>query len=116
MTDDFWDQLEHLLTENRLVIDRPKESGHPRIPELIYPLDYGYLEGTTSADGGGIDVWIGSLPARNLSGIACTYDALKTDAEIKLLVGCSDDDIQSIMNFHSDGMKAIFIPRPGQRS
>jgi inorganic pyrophosphatase len=28
---------------------------------MIYPLDYGYLEITTSSDGGGIDVWFGSL-------------------------------------------------------
>ena len=28
---------------------------------VVYPLDYGYLQGTSSSDGEGIDVWRGSL-------------------------------------------------------
>ncbi len=50
-----------LIVTNSLVIDRPKGSSHPRYPHVIYPLDYGYLENTTSSDGDGIDVWLGSL-------------------------------------------------------
>ena len=112
MSYDFWYHLELLLAEDQLVVDRPKGSHHPRYPDIIYPLDYGYLEGTTSADGGGIDIWVGSLPFRKLTGIACTYDTWKRDAEIKLLVGCSEEDIQTILKFHSVGMKAIFIRKP----
>ncbi len=112
MNNDFWHTLEQLISESRLVIDRPKGSRHPRSPEIIYPLDYGYIEGTTSADGDGIDIWIGSQTARELTGVACTYDTRKKDAEIKLLVGCSADDIQTILRFHTNGMKIIFIPRP----
>ena len=56
----FWHGVTELLITNSLIIDRPKGSPHPRYPQMIYPLDYGYLENTTSADGGGIDVWLGS--------------------------------------------------------
>ena len=107
----FWETLERLLTESRIVIDRPKGQTHPRYPELIYPLDYGYLEGTTAGDGDGIDVWIGSREDKSLSGILCTFDTLKRDAEIKLLAGCSAQDVEVILHFN-DSMRCLYIPNP----
>ncbi len=84
---------------------------HPRHPEMIYPLDYGYLENTTSGDGAGIDVWIGSLNNKKLTGILCTFDKLKRDAEIKLLIACTTEDVQTIQRFNSN-MQMLFIPNP----
>jgi inorganic pyrophosphatase len=114
----FWQGVTELLITNSLIIDRPKGSSHPRYPQMIYPLDYGYLENTTSADGGGIDVWLGSLSrltnnedAKTLTGILCTFDTLKRDAEIKLLIGCSETDIQVIRDFHKD-MYTLYISNP----
>lgn len=52
----FWQALDRLVAECETVIDRPKGTAHPRWPEFVYPLDYGYLRGTSSMDGGGIDV------------------------------------------------------------
>ena len=52
----FWQSMSQLLATNPVIIDRPKGSSHPRYPTVIYPLDYGYLENTTSSDGSGIDV------------------------------------------------------------
>jgi inorganic pyrophosphatase len=114
----FWHSMTELLTTNSLVIDRRKGTSHPRYKEMIYPLDYGYLENTTSSDGGGIDVWLGSLitptnktRVKTLTGILCTFDTLKRDAEIKLLIGCSENDIQVIRDFHKD-MHTLYIPNP----
>jgi inorganic pyrophosphatase len=114
----FWHALEQLLFTNSLVIDRPKGTSHPRYPQVIYPLDYGYLENTTSGDGSGIDVWLGSLntlikknDAKILTGILCTFDTLKRDAEIKLLIGCNEKDIQVIRDFHEE-MYTLYIPNP----
>ena len=114
----FWQSMAELLLANPLVIDRPKGSPHPRYPQVIYPLDYGYLENTTSSDGGGIDVWLGSLikamdkdGAKTLTGILCTFDTLKRDAEIKLLIGCNTTDIQVIRDFHKE-MYTLYIPNP----
>jgi inorganic pyrophosphatase len=58
--DAFWEALDTLVSSSKLVIDRPKGTHHPRFPEIIYPVDYGYLENTTSMDGHGIDVWCGT--------------------------------------------------------
>jgi inorganic pyrophosphatase len=111
----FWQGMTQLLITNSLVIDRRKGTTHPRYPQLIYPLDYGYLENTTSSDGGGIDVWLGSLSTvmdkKTLTGILCTFDTLKRDAEIKLLIACTEEDIQVIRDFHKD-MHTLYIPNP----
>jgi len=114
----FWQSMARLLLTNSLAINRPSGSSHPRYPRVIYPLDYGYLENTTSSDGGGIDVWLGSLNVvkdkdgvKTLTGILCTFDTLKRDAEIKLLIGCSVEEIQVIRDFHKD-MYTLYIPNP----
>ena len=114
----FWQSMSQLLTTNPVIIDRLKGSSHPRYPTVIYPLDYGYLENTTSGDGSGIDVWLGSLNTvmnsegtQTLTGILCTFDRLKRDAEIKLLIGCSAEDIQRIRDFYNE-MYTLYIPNP----
>ena len=114
----FWQSLSQLFTTNTIIVDRPKGSAHPRYPEAIYPLDYGYLENTTAGDGGGIDVWLGSLSTlsdtegiKTLTGILCTFDTLKRDAEIKLLIGCTQEDVQIIRTFHQK-MYTLYIPNP----
>jgi len=114
----FWQSMAELLATNVIVIDRPKGSPHPRYPAVRYPLDYGYLKNTTSADGGGIDVWLGSLStvtkdirAKTLTGILCTFDTIKRDAEIKLLIGCSAADLQILRDFHRQ-MQTLYIPNP----
>jgi inorganic pyrophosphatase len=53
----FWHALDILVDTSTLTIDRPKGSAHPRYADFRYPLDYGYLEGTTSGDSLGIDIW-----------------------------------------------------------
>ncbi len=112
MKTEFWPRLENLLTEHKLVIDRPKNSAHPRFSHLIFPLDYGYLEGVKGGDGDGLDLWRGSDPALGLVGIVCTVDIMKKDAEIKLLVGCTEEDIGTIERFHNGKyMSAVIVRR-----
>jgi inorganic pyrophosphatase len=104
LENDFWDYLDRLVTASRLVIDRPKGSHHPRYPDLIYPVDYGYLDGTTTVDGGGLDVWAGTLPEKSLTALVLTVDLHKRDVEVKLLLGCSEAEQQTILDFHNDGL------------
>lgn len=100
-----------LAETGQIVLDQPKGNAHTRHPGMIYPLDYGYLENTSAADGGGLDVWIGSMDRKTLTGILCTFDRLKRDAEIKLLIGCTLEDVETIQGFNSD-MAILFIPNP----
>ena len=109
----FWEILDRMIEEHEAVIDRPKGSRHPRYLHTIYPLDYGYLQGTHSMDGGGIDVWLGSGKERRLTGIICTADRLKGDSEIKLLIGCTEEEMACAEAFHNDSdcMKGLLIRR-----
>lgn len=110
---DFWSSLDRLVADYTLVIDRPRGSVHPRYPDTRYPLDYGYLAGTTAGDGAGIDVWVGSLPARTVTAIVGCVDALKGDAEIKLLVACTAAEARLIRAFHHSGYQtALLVERP----
>jgi len=103
--------MARLAASDLLVIDRPLGSAHPRFSDLIYPFDYGYIEGTLAADGDGIDVWIGSQGGGALTGILCTFDTIDKDAEIKLLLGCSRADVETIIDFLGD-MRSLYIPNP----
>lgn len=112
-TNRFWQYIAQLLQEHEVVIDRPKGSPHPRYPDLIYPLDYGYLAGTSSMDQGGIDVWRGSEPGFKIMGIFCTVDLLKADSEIKIVLNCSDEEIAAIHEKHNEfSMAGLWIPNP----
>ena len=98
---DFWDALDQLTADSEIVIDRPKGSAHPRFPNFIYPVDYGYLKGTASMDGGGIDVWLGT-GERKLDAVMCIVDLMKRDSEIKLLLGCTEEEKAAIYQTHNE--------------
>gem|GEM_PF-526312 len=108
----FWQALDKIVAESKVIIDRPKGSQHPKYPSLIYPVDYGYLENTSSMDGGGIDVWKGT-DGEAIDAIVCTVDLMKRDSEIKILIGCNENEKQMILETHnnSDCMKGILIQR-----
>lgn len=93
---DFWGSLDKLMRDNVLVIDRPRGSAHPRYPGFIYPVDYGYLEGTESGDGQGIDVWIGNKSDGEVQAVLLAVDMIKKDVEIKLVMGCTDEEMKTL--------------------
>jgi len=108
----FWQTLDKLVSESKIIIDRPKGSRHPRYSDYIYPLDYGYLEGTVSMDGGGIDVWKGSF-GDAVDAVICTVDLMKKDSEIKVLIGCDEAEMQIALAAHnsSEFMNGILVRR-----
>lgn len=117
--DDFWSALDRLIANSKLVIERPKGSRHPRYANIIYPLDYGYLDETSSMDGGGIDVWVGSRTSRDLDAVIFTVDLKKRDFETKLLLGCTGEEKRIVLELlNENSMRAILVRRrgSGQRS
>ena len=109
----FWQALDTLISQSRIVIDRPKGTAHPRFPEMIYPLDYGYLAGTASMDGEGIDLWLGSLEPKTLDAVLCVADLPKGETELKLLLGCTDAEKRQVFAFQNrpPWMLALLVPR-----
>lgn len=101
----FFGAIDGVVANASIVIDRPAGSAHPRYPEVLYPVDYGYLDVTTAADGDGIDVFVGSAREAGVVGVAVTIDANKRDAEIKVLLDCSDGEIDSVFTLLADQLR-----------
>ena len=47
--------IEQIVT---VIVDRPLGSCHPEHPDLIYPVNYGFVKGTLAADGEEQDAYI----------------------------------------------------------
>ena len=109
---DFWRALDSLVDNSEIVIDRPKGTAHPKYPDFIYKVDCGYLKNISSMDGAGIDVWIGS-GEKKIDAIMCIVDLMKRDSEIKILIGCTEEEKQIVYQTHNETeyMKGILIRR-----
>jgi inorganic pyrophosphatase len=72
----------------RVTVDRPLGSRHPRYPDLLYPLNYGFLPGTVSGDGEPIDAYVVGCdePVAEASGVVVAAVLRADDAEDKLVV------------------------------
>jgi len=108
-----WTSWERLITKNGLIIDRPYLASHPVWPEIVYPIDYGYICNTTSSDGEGVDVFVGTARL-GLVGLIMTRDHRKGDREIKLLYNCTPQEIymvQGFINFDRTRMEGALILR-----
>ena len=110
--EEFWNALDELVRRSEIVIDRPKGSAHPKYPSFIYRVDYGYLKDTSSMDGAGIDVWVGS-GEKKTDAVMCIVDLIKRDSEIKILIGCTEEEKAEIYRTHNETpyMKGILIRR-----
>ena len=88
------------------IIDRPLGSTHPRYPDMIYPLNYGYVSGIFAADGSEQDVYVFGTdrPIREFSGkVIGVYHRLN-DREDKWIVSLngaaySREDILNAISF-----------------
>lgn len=105
--------IERIVRESKIVIDRPRGTSHPKFPDFIYKVDYGYLNNTASMDGTGIDVWVGTDVRKQIDAIMCIVDLMKRDSEIKILIGCTESEKEIIYQTHNETeyMKGILIRR-----
>ncbi|ABD11228.1 hypothetical protein CcI156_18455 [Frankia sp. CcI156] len=79
----------------------------------MYPVDYGYLEGTVAADGGGMDVFRGSAAGAGVVGFFVTADPGKRDVEVKVLIDCTADEVERVRRLLDDvlGIGGLLVPR-----
>ncbi|WP_416327547.1 Inorganic pyrophosphatase [[Eubacterium] hominis] len=109
----FWQKLDTLYLSGKLVVDQPKNSSHYKYSNLVYPVDYGYLSDTAGDGQSPIDVFKGSEKTNLVQAVAVSVDILKKDCEIKLLIGCTEDEIYEILEFlnQTEFQKAILVHR-----
>ncbi|MDR0693539.1 MAG: hypothetical protein LBF49_03155 [Puniceicoccales bacterium] len=108
----FFETFERLIREHGITIDRPRGTSHPRFPSLIYPIDYGFINGTQSQDGEGIDVFEGDGKGVGVVGIICSIDTVNGDSEVKVLYNCTEENIQTALKMMNNGpMRGILVRR-----
>ncbi len=108
-----WADWESRIRADGITLDRPRGATHPRFPEIIYPLDYGYVNATRSTDGEEVDVFVGTA-GTGLVGLLVTTDFRKGDREVKLLYDCSAEEIylaNGFINFDRSLMEGRLVLR-----
>ncbi len=87
-------------------IDRPLGSTHPRIPDMTYTVNYGYVEGVFAGDGAEQDIYLlgADKPAETFTGKVIAVWHRYNDVEDKWIVSAdgkdySDDEIAEKIQF-----------------
>ncbi len=112
-----WQDWQTLIEKNGITLDRPRGTAHPDFPEIIYPLDYGYVNGTVAGDGHAVDVFKGTAGA-GLVGTLLTLDHRRGDREVKLLYGCTPEEVylaHGFINFARRRMEGVLALRRPMR-
>lgn len=104
----FWQKLDSLILSTNVIISQPKDSRHPKYPNMVYPVDYGYLEDTKE-----IKVFKGSEKRSKVDAVMVVADILKRDLDVKLMWGCNKEEEEEILRFinQTDYQKGILIRR-----
>ena len=76
-----------------VVIDRPMGTTHPRFPDFVYPINYGYIPGTMAPDGHPIDAYVlgAEYPIKRCSAMVIAVIRRRDDVEDKLVVALSGE-------------------------
>jgi coenzyme F420-0:L-glutamate ligase/coenzyme F420-1:gamma-L-glutamate ligase len=106
---DFWESLEALASTSRVVIDHPKGSRHSKMPEMVYPVDSGYMEKTTTLDGDRIKVFLGSQKERKPGAALVMVDLIKQDVELRVLLGCTSEEVDALQVFSRQCSKTTLL-------
>ena len=113
-----WELWEGFIRLKGYTLDRPKDSVHPKHPEIVYPIDYGFVNETHSVDGEEQDIFVGS-GQNGLVAAIFTTDIRKGDQECKLIYNCTPAEIYLVngfINFNPDLMYGRLLMRTPMRA
>jgi inorganic pyrophosphatase len=112
-----WLEWEKAIAEKGITLDRPRYFQHPDYPEIVYPLDYGFVNDTPGEDGQELDVFVGSVPT-GVVAYERTIDRMKGDTEIKLLYNCTPQEVylaHGFLNYDPERMSGRLVMRMEMR-
>lgn len=109
----FWQKIDTLVFSSKFVLKQEIGSQHPAYKNLIYPVKYGNLVDLAEDAEEGISVFRGSEKASTVNALIIAADILKKDLECKLLIGCTEDELTTILRFlnQTDFQKTILVRR-----
>ena len=94
----------------KVIVDRPMGSIHPKHDDIIYPINYGYVEGIIVGDGEGEDAYILGVdkPVKEFEGKVIAIIHRKDDEEDKWVVAPEGTtftkDETAIGGFYAEGV------------
>ena len=112
-----WQAWARCIEANGLTIERPRATAHPEYPSVVYPLDYGYVNGTRGGDGDALDVFVGQ-GTTGLVGAILTTDHRQRDREAKLLYDCTPTEIYTahgFINYDRTLLEGVLVLRQEMR-
>ena len=105
-----------LGNEYDIIIDRSAGSTHPKHKNIVYPINYGYIEGIMAEDGEEVDVYVLDIvkPVKKIKAKIIAIIHRLNDDENKLVAVASDkiytnDEIDKITNFQEQYYKHKII-------
>lgn len=109
----FWMKADTLFLSGKLNLTKKKGDVHDTFKNLIYPTDYGHLTDTISGSEEGISVYAGSGDRNQISGLIIAADILMKELDVKMLIGCTDEEIHTVLRFlnQTEFQKTVLIRR-----
>lgn len=109
------DSREYLNKEVLVKMDRPLGCTHPH-HGYIYPVNYGYIEGTTSGDGEELDAYVLGIhkPLEEFNGVVVAIIRRINDNDDKLVVmekgrNYTDDQIRVLTEFQEKYFESVIV-------
>ena len=110
---DIRDKLKLLLgKEVTVYIDRPLGSKHPKFPNIIYPVNYGYIKEVKALDNDYQDAYLLGVtePVETYIGVVYAIIVREDDVEDKLVIVPKNkeftvDEIDKLVNFQEKYFK-----------
>ena len=107
---------EYIGKEIKVIIDRPIGTHHPKFPDLIYLVNYGYVPNTISGDGEELDCYIlgEDKPLKEYEGICIAVIHRQNEDDDKLIIAPKDqsftnDEIKLLTNFQEKYFESEII-------
>lgn len=103
-----------------VTMDRQLDTSHPK-HGFEYPVNYGFIDGTTSGDGEEIDVYVLSVnePRESFTGICVAVIHRTNDNDDKLVVVAdgttiTDEEIRNQTHFQEQWLESVIIRKSSQ--
>lgn len=109
----FWQKLDTLILSLDYKMIRTTGDVHPQYPNLVYPMEYGYLIDPDKEDLVVTRAFRGSLKNRRCDAIIVGVDILQKSMDIKCLMGCTEQEQMDCLEFlnQTSFQKTVLIRR-----
>ena len=109
----FWQKVDSLFLSGTKTLMKKKGEHHDTYNNLVYPVDYSRIVDMKSPSAHGVAVYMGSGNRNSVTGLIVAADILEKELDVKLLAGCTDEEIEDVLRYlnQTEFQKTIVIRR-----